>query len=227
MGQAAHSAFGLPDAAALGLPDEVGEGGHLARTAANVGCIACKKRAQAGIGEALVQQSCHGAARGQIGDQARVARKCLCERQDVWAWCGHHGGQKGLKKAGGPTGKGLELSGGLWAESLRDLAQVPSVIVKKIKRGAVGPEMPGQKRCADQAYVIGHLRACLGENLLKDMRHGQDSWARIHRTGRAWQCANLAACVGMALKDHNARARTCQTRGGCQTADARTDHDAV
>lgn len=231
VGQGAQPAAQVPATEGqLGVGDGDQRGRGAARVRAGVGGVAVQQHPQPGFGQVAAAQPAQGAAgadRGQVaqppGQRGQVARRVDGPPQDVPV--------RRRPDPGGPPPQPLPVGGGPVAEGGPDPGgELVRVGARVEGRSATGEDVPHDRIQRDQVEVLVELRAGRLEQLVEDLRQGEQARPGVEveaaRRGVVDVAAELAADGVGPFEDGHLVPADRQPGGGGQPAHAGADdHD--
>ncbi|GIT89134.1 hypothetical protein ROBYS_41500 [Roseobacter sp. OBYS 0001] len=97
----------------------------------------------------------------------------------------------------------------------------------QVQLAAIGPEMPREDALWHKRHMVLEPGARAGEQIIKDMAHGQDGGPGINRSCRTVHGSDFPAGVVVPLKQSDLHAAGRKAQRGGKTCDARTNHDGA
>ena len=220
-----HAAFDDPDACGLGLPDEGQESWCMCGAAADIGGVTAKELRQARIIKGPSQMTAQCRERRHRRNERGLRQGAFDERRQMRLCRLHHRRIECVKERAGAFVKGVELTGGLGAREATNSVDIQHMVLSKVQRAAVRPEMPPECRLRHQFNRVVKPRAQAAKQVFEDMPHSQDRWAGIDGTCGRRHCADLSAQVGMAFQHEDTPPCGAQAGGCCEPGDAGPDDD--
>ena len=224
-GEIVHAALDGPDTLRLGPPDEGQDGGRIVGDAADIGGIAAKKLAQAGVLERAGKLLGQGATGHQGGPCGGVGQGSEGQAGHLRAGGLHHGGVEGGVEMRGQPVEAAKVSLGPGTGKGGDGGGAGIGVGVQVKGGTVLPPVPSQQGLRQKGDVVVKAGPGGGKDLIQQMAHGQDGGTAIDRACHTGQGSHLATGCGMGV-DHRDIGPFCsKADGGAQAADACAYHD--
>lgn len=222
--QAVHSALHIPHARLFYVRNEHQGGRAGKRGGSAVGRVACKQLPQAWVFEKIPGRIPERFERPNPRQGVEVAephatRQAKCRRSGGE----HEGFCKGFVDAVGMGDEAAVSQRFAMPRKFGDGLRGFLSIGEQIQLLAGGPDVPREKVCPDQRYPVAKMIACVGEQLIKDVRQGEDGRPCVEGRLIDGHLANFPSGRGETLEQVDIEAAACKIDGASESPDSRSD----